>query len=367
MTDTLVYNTMSEDTLRRHLAFWNREQMDRPTWGVSLGFFANEVYPRTMANMPPGPISPEDISIEDLLNDCDSRWEAQRNLGDFPYTCAPISSVPWLEAIAGCPVIASPTSLWAEPCLHDWTNWEWDRPVLMNPWARKLLEMMRVLVEHSKGQYQVSPTLMRGPADILAAMRGATQFAMDFLDRPDLVVTALHQCARIWREVAQAQLDLIPPSSEGYIALDAWLRAWAPDKHLWLQEDAMALLSPTLYRNFVLPIDKDLSSSFPCVAFHLHGAALWAIDELIQVQGINVMELNLEAVMCDEEGTFAGWKKIQEHKPLVIWRTYGDDFSPWLARVLREFPAKGLAIQVCVRNVEEARKVQDEFSRYENR
>jgi len=365
MPDTSVHNTMSEDTLRRHRAFWNREQMDRPTWGVSLGFFANEVYPRTMANMPPGPVNPEDISIENLLEDCDDRWEAQRDLGDFPYTCAPISSVPWLEAIAGCPIMASPTSLWAEPCLHDWTNWEWDRSVPANPWARKLLEMMRVLVEHSKGRYQVSPTLMRGPADILAAMRGATQFAMDFLDEPDLVVTALHQCARIWREVAQDQLDLIPPSSEGYIALDAALRAWAPDKLLWLQEDAMALLSPKLYRDFVLPIDKDLSTSFPCVAFHLHGTALWAIDELVRVSGINVMELNLEAVMCDEEGTFAGWKKIVEHKPLVIWRTYGDDFSSWLARIFREFPLKGLAIQISVRNVEEARKVQDEFRKYE--
>jgi hypothetical protein len=310
-------------------------------------------------------VNPEDISIENLLEDCDDRWEAQRDLGDFPYTCAPISSVPWLEAIAGCPIMASPTSLWAEPCLHDLANWEWDRAVPANPWTRKLLEMMRVLVEHSRGRYQVSPTLMRGPADILAALRGATQFAIDFMDNPYLVVTALHQCARIWREVAQAQLDLIPPSSEGYIALDSALRAWAPDKLLWLQEDAMALLSPKLYRDFVLPIDKDLSTSFPCVAFHLHGTALWAIDELVQVSGIDVMELNLEAVMCDEVGTFAGWKKIVEHKPLVIWRTPGDDFPCWLARIFRDLPLKGLAIQISVRNIEEARKIQDEFRKYE--
>ena len=70
--------------------------------------------------------------------------------------------------------------------------------------------------------------------------------------------------------------------------------------------------------------------------------------------------------MCDVEGTFSGWRKIQQCKPLVIWRMYTDDFSSWLARVARELPAKGLAIQVSVRNLEQARKVRDEFLQHEN-
>ena len=238
---------------------------------------------------------------------------------------------------------------------------------LENPWSRKLLELMRALVQHSRGRYQVSPTLMRGPADILAALRGATQFPLDFLDTAELVGPALHQCARIWREIARAQLEIISPSPEGFIALEAALRAWATARLLWLQEDAMALLSPALYRDFVQPIDEELASLFPCLAFHLHGTALWAIDALIHVPGIDVIELNLEAARCDEPGTIAGWKKIQQHKPLVMWRLYSEDFPAWLAMVLREFPAKGLAIQVSVHNVEEARKVQDEFRKCANR
>ena len=78
------------------------------------------------------------------------------------------------------------------------------------------------------------------------------------------------------------------------------------------------------------------------------------------------MELNLEAAMCDVEGTFAGWKTIQRHKPLVIWRAYDEDLSSWLARIVREFPARGLAIQVSTHNLEEARKVQSAFALYES-
>jgi hypothetical protein len=314
-----------------------------------------------MEKMPSGPVQPENILVSELLQDCDARWEAQQGIGDFPFTGSPFPSIPWLEAIAGCPIMASPTSFWAEPCLADYRTWQWPGRVLENPWARKLLELMQELVEHSRGRYQVSPSLMRGPSDILAALRGASQFALDFLDTPEHVRPALQRCAAIWREMAQAQLELIPPSSEGYIALESSLRAWAPQRLLWLQEDAMALLSPKLYAEFVLPLDRQLSSLFPAVAFHLHGNALWAIDELTHVPGIDVLELNLEAAFVDVPGTFAGWKKIQEHKPLVMWRLYDEDFPAWLEKVRREFPARGLSIQVTARNLEEARKVQSEF------
>jgi hypothetical protein len=361
MASTPVRAPMSDATLRRLRAFWNRQETDRLCWGVSIGFFVNEAYPRVMRKIAPGPVKPEDIPLPELLEDFDERSQLQRDIGDFPFTCSPFPGIPWLEAIAGCPIMSSPTSFWAEPCLDDLGSWKQDRRVLENPWTERLLEIMRALVEHAQGRYQVSPTLMRGPADILSAMRGATQFSMDFIDTPELISPALEKCAHIWRTVAQAQLDIIPESSEGYIALEGALRAWAPDRLLWLQEDAMALLSPTLYRNFVLPLDEELSGHFRCVAFHLHGTALWAISDLVQVPGVDVMELNLEAAMCDVEGTLAGWKKIQQHKPLVIWRCYADDFAEWLPKIIREFPAKGLSIQVSVRNVEEARKVQDEF------
>jgi hypothetical protein len=365
MPNTSIHKTMSEDTLKRHQAFWNHQQMDRPSWGVSIGFFANEAYPRVMAKMPSGQVKPENILVDELLDDFDERWQAQQGIGDFPFTCSPFPSIPWLEAIAGCPIMASPTSFWAEPCLTDFQTWQWNDHVLENPWAQKFLELMQKLIQHAQGRYQVSPTLMRGPADILSAMRGASQFAMDFLDTPEHIRPALDHCALIWREMAKAQSELIPPSSEGYIALESALRAWAPERLLWLQEDAMALLSPKLYREFILPLDMELSDLFPCVAFHLHGTALWAVDSLVHVPGINAIELNLEAAFCDVEGTLAGWKKIQEHKPLVIWRIYAEDFPTWLEGILKEFPPKGISIQVSARNVEEARKVQEAFRKYE--
>jgi len=205
--------------------------------------------------------------------------------------------------------------------------------------------------------------LMRGPLDIFSAMRGAAEFPLDFVDYPEAVDRVLDECAAIWIETARLQHELIPDSQEGYVAGDAALRCWAPGKLLWLQEDAMSLLSPEIYRRHILRLDRKLSDMFPCVVYHLHGSALWAIDDLIQLPGVRVIELNLEVGTCDVPGTWAGWKKIQQHKPVIIWRTYGDDLLPWLKKVRQEFSPAGLSVQVSTSNLSEAQKVHEAMFR----
>jgi hypothetical protein len=356
---------MLETTLQRHRAFWNREAVDRPLLRIDIGFWLNQRLPRTAEAMPEGLISPDDIPVEAFLKDCEGRSQ-QPCYGDFPCICAPFVSIPWLEAIAGCPIAATHSSVWAEHSNIDLESWRAPESILDNPWAEKLIEIMQALVDHSKGRYAVAPTLMRGPSDVLSALRGPEQLPLDFIDTPELVVSALEQCARIWEDIGRAQLEVIPQSSEGYVGGDAAMHTWAPDKLIWLQEDAMSLLSPSLYREFILPIDDRLSRVFPCTAFHLHGSALWAIDDLVKLPGIDVIELNLEAARCDIEGTFAGWKKIQAHKPVVMWRMYGDDFSSWLERVLREFSPDGVCMNISTENEQEANIVNETFLSHGN-
>lgn len=352
---------MLKDTLTRHEAFWQQKSTDRPLLAVNVGFFVNQRFPRVMEAMPEEEITPEDIPVEKFLKDCDDLHESHAGLGDYPFVSAPFVGIPWMEAIAGCPIMASKSSFWAEPCITDWKTWQWAESDLDNPWTKKLIELMTALVEHSHGRYGVAPTLMRGPSDILSAMRGAAELSLDLMDDPDAVLPNIERAADLWKTMARVQHDLIPESNEGYVAGDAALRTWSPEKVLWLQEDAMSLLSPRLYKDFFLPVDRKLSSEFPCIAYHLHGSALWAIDDLLLLPGVDVIELNLEDAACDIEGTFAGWKQIQEHKPCIMWRAYGKDFKPWIERVLREYPAKGLSIQVSASNSADAKLAQTTF------
>ncbi len=120
----------------------------------------------------------------------------------------------------------------------------------------------------------------------------------------------------------------------------------------------MALLSPSLFREFILPRDRRILSQFPFSAFHLHASALWAVADLVHVPDLDVVELNHESACIDEEATFEAWTKIQEHKPLVIWKEYdGDRFWSWLDRISQQLTARGLLLHIITTSFVEALKV----------
>ena len=329
----------------------------------NIGFYMPDCYPAVSNSLPKDrAVTPDDIRVDLFLADCERLHQLYEQVGDdYPLVGGPFIYLPWMEAIMGCPVFAEENSMWAAPAVEDWNTWHWKRPQLdSNPWMQKLLELMEALVQHADGRYAVSHTLMRGPADMLSAMRGATRFPLDFYDCPDEIQRAAELCADVWIEVAEAQLQLIPDSATGYMGGASGLRSWTPDKVAWLQEDAMALLSPRFYRNYILPLDRRIANEFPYAAFHLHGSALWAIDDLVSAPELDVIELNYESAQCDIEGTFAGWKKIQQQKPLIMWKEFDDaSFWTWLDWVSEEFSPRGLSIQVTVSNVEEGRAVQE--------
>jgi len=74
MADLLHESDVSRRALDRHRIFWNREETDRPVLGINIGFFFHEAFPRVMAKLPPGTVRPDDIPVEEFLEDCDARY-----------------------------------------------------------------------------------------------------------------------------------------------------------------------------------------------------------------------------------------------------------------------------------------------------
>lgn len=345
-----------------HRRFLQGERMERPLIGVNLGFYANDRYPSTMSALPNGPISPDDIHTDLFLQDCDRLYRAHSEIDDdYPFVASPLVYVPWMEAIMGCRIVASPSSLWAEPCESNWRHLRSHGLEPTNPWYLKLLEMMQELIAHSDGRFPLSATMMRGPADILAAMRGASQLPLDLVDEPNAVKDALDLCAEAWIEVAKAQLAVIPHSETGYLDGDRGLRLWSPRKMMWLQDDALALLSPSLNEEFLLPLHRQLASNFSVVAFHMHGSSLWAIEGLLGAPEIDVMELNFDSGNTDADSLLSSCRQIASRKPLVLWRLSGDDLEAWLDRVVGLLPCGSLSIQVTVGDLEEAGELTSMF------
>ena len=285
---------------------------------------------------------------------------------DYCFVGSPFPHFPWMEAIVGCPVRFSGTAFFAESCVENWQRWRPPEAPLETPWGRKLLELMHAVAEHAGRRYPVGATLMRGPADMLAALSGPSRLPLDLFDCPEAIRRAAEACADAWIQVGQAQLALVPESTEGYMAGAQAYRTWAPEKAIWLQDDATALFSPRLYRDLLLPQITRILDQFPCTGFHLHGKIAWGIDLLLPLPKLDVIEFGPDAGQAMDE-LFPESKRIQEHKKLVFLRWYEEDLADWLDRVLTGFPPHGLSIQVQASNAEEGMIVKQLFDRERER
>jgi hypothetical protein len=56
-----------------------------------------------------------------------------------------------------------------------------------NPWLAKLLEFTEGLAALSAGRFPVALALMRGPLDLLSALRGPERMVFDLFDEPQAV------------------------------------------------------------------------------------------------------------------------------------------------------------------------------------
>ncbi len=350
---------LDAEKLALHRAFYAGEPMDRPLFGSWLfGFYVHQQYPNLASQLEPGPIRPEQLPIASFLDDIDQLWEAYTAQDDdYPFSAGALFGIPWLEAILGCEIHFSGTNFYSKPWLGDYADAPRHAPNLSNnPWAEKLLEFLDALVAHAAGRFACGPTLMRGPADLCAALRGGTNAALDTYDCPENLAALAAVCTDTWIDVGKAQLALVPESDNGYLAGCAGLRVWTPQRGIWLQDDAVSVLSPKAYRTVFLPEVHRIVAEFECLAFHLHGNTLWPVDLVLPTRGIDVLELNYDVGLCDFDKVLAAWGKIQRQKPCIA---FADMTLSELDRMVNELLPTRLSIQTISPTLEDARAKRD--------
>jgi hypothetical protein len=289
-------------------------------------------------------ITPENIRPELFLSYVE-RWHqrAWELPGDVIQRFTPAFGIPWSEAIAGCPVAAHPGSLWAGPCLEDYA----DRPAIGfdpdNPWLKKLIEFTRAMVEHSAGRYPVAMPQMRGPLDMLAAMRTPEQMCLDLADQPDEVSRLLGELAELWIHIGQTVLETIPSFYGGH---SGRMGFWVPGPAITMQNDVSTLLSPAAYRGLVLPWDRKIVEEFPYTEFHTHGSENHQIGNILELEHLTAIELTLEHTIGGPplEEMLSASRRILDKKPLLLAALDIESAE----RCLQELPSAGLCILLAV-------------------
>lgn len=204
----------------------------------------------------------------------------------------PWGTVPWIEAIMGCPIRATflSGSMRSGHIVHTWDDWKraarW-----VEAWADALEHLTRMQVARSGGRYAVCHTLMRGPSDLAEAALGPELMSLSMYDHPAELRAFLDDITGIFLRVLKLQTDCIPWIEGGTVN---WWGLWCPGTNVRTQCDASAFLSPRQYAEWFLPCDARICEASDYGVIHLHSGSLHTIDALLTVDKPQAIQVSLD-------------------------------------------------------------------------
>jgi hypothetical protein len=343
----MTYKQGLEASLRRWQAFWRHDVADRPPTVVH--------YREGSAGGPSA--DRQNPTIEDFEAQFDPARATEgvrqaevrfARRADFPDDTLPQVSAPsglavtgWLfgaqvEVLAGIP--------WVWPILErieDWRGLDFD--AVQGRYDR-ILEIDRLLVGLSRGQYAVSATVLDGPADMVVRLLGEQKLALALYEQPGEVGSLFVALADLWHDLVRKKLRTV--SLYGGGTATGW-EYWVPGKGIALQEDFGQMVSPGQFREMILVHDRPLAEGLDCLWFHVHSGAMHMAREIandLAPQGafgaVQITNDYPAGPSIDE--MLPTLQYIQERGCLILRKFTLDQ----LDRVIEHLSPKGLAIDI---------------------
>lgn len=271
-----------------HIAWWKREGLVLGMWGAPLGA-------RPWEN---GVDLPAPGLVEGYA---DGGARAARNHQAlarcaFPADVLPLSNADIgpgsLALVLGCEAGFSPETVWFEPIWKDVAEPEALSPLRFDPnarWWRVHEETLRAAAELGRGKYLAAcPDLVEN-LDILCALRDPQTALLDMIERPDWVKRTIHDINQAWFAVYDRIYEIIK-DPEGGAAFGAFC-LWGPGKTAKVQCDAAAMISPAMFREFVVPALTEQCEWLDYAVFHLDGPqCLCHLDALLEIEALDAIE-----------------------------------------------------------------------------
>lgn len=112
-------------------------------------------------------------------------------------------------------------------------------------------ELTAKLCAASGDSFYTSIVDIGGPLDILAALRGSQELLFDLYDYPDKIKDAMKKILPMWKYTFQTLADYTLKYQDG---VTTWMPIWCNGRYFPLQCDFSAMLSPDMFKEFVLAI-----------------------------------------------------------------------------------------------------------------
>ena len=338
--------------IEKYRAFWNREDVERPLVGFTLrGFFPIEEYKATSGWQIDEVLTPDMVTPEEFMEDEERLLREGEVIdddiirGDSPLAAV----VPWLSGMMGSELRIMPGNVADRELNLSWEELENIHLDHNNPWFKKYIEFAKALVERSQGRFPVSQGAFGGPSDLLALLQGSTQSILGLCEYPGKASNILSKLADIFVEITEEVWKHIPLFQGGYF--DGMYQLWAPGPIARLQEDASGIYSPDLYKKFLQPLVRKISSHFSNSFIHLHSTSMFLLDAFLEIEEIKCFEINKDESGPPIRKMIPYFQMVQRANRSLLIRGY---LTPHDIRLLTDsLEPRGLYLLCLVKNMDE--------------
>ena len=327
---------------RFRTSFWARATpVDRPPVGVACNGcwlpinYLREPFTRDE-------VLPEDLRPDAVMTDYEFGFADRPVQSDdwIPYSAA-WRAIPWLEVCCGCPALYSEGSLAPGHIAKSVAELAALAIPAENAWLATMRRETKRLVATAPADCWISASILRGPSDVLAAMRGLEHFYTDLYDDPALIGQAARRVNRLLIDALDMHFEVVPPKLGGYAHIFGY---WAPGPTYVLQEDAMGMCSPAVYRELFWPGNCEAVERFgDCIFFHVHSTGIDHVPDVLAIPGLAGMELTVEFNGPPILDLVPVLRQILDRGRLILCVDHGFDDLP---TVLRRIPHDGLYLVV---------------------
>jgi hypothetical protein len=314
-------NPLEDERIADHIKFWDRKKTSRPLASFYVGneFFATH-YKAAKALLIKGKkITPEMIDVDSFLEDYENHYNmsSMLNQGGF-WAAEPFTSIPWMEAFWGCEIFGNENSIISHPFIKDAKDLDALNFSMDNPWVQKYFEFVKKLNTLSRGRFPVSQPVMRGQGDTAGALLGQSELVFAMYEEPEIIRRTLSRIVDSFLMINGEMHRLNAPFHGGSeIGL---YHLWAPGKCVWYQDDISALLSPDLYKDFLLENEKRICAAYDYSMVHMHPASFFILDNMLRNEKLKVIQINKDNNGPTIEMMLPQFRTVLEHgKNLVIF------------------------------------------------
>lgn len=266
------------------------EAVPEPIWGGTSGI--DIAYPLT---------GQESVSLEVAWLDPDRRARlgeialARQFFGgeSFPYFDTHIGPGS-LGMMLGARVELAPETVWYHPCITDPEA----HPVLAldpdAPWLARHEAIIRAGLRRSQQRYLVGMPDLIENLDVLAALRGVHALLIDLIERPDWVRARVAETNMAYFAAFDRLFELIqdPWGGNAFAAF----HIWGPGKTAKVQCDISAMISPSMFAEFVVPALTAQCEWLDYSMYHLDGTqALVHLDQVLAIEALDAVEWTPQA------------------------------------------------------------------------